>query len=171
MKGRSPLTPCPQCGALVPETDGPVHKYVPAAPGCWRIFGEVQADELHRFGYQPAHTLVLDAYMAQHPGDGRDRRERQSVFAHLAGLYAGLELELPAKRATEVLRRIVGSRDDFPILRRDGGPGELTVLHVVDSRDRDDYERRAQEWGRSVWQAWAAHHATIVAAVKAMTAA
>jgi hypothetical protein len=41
-----------------PNIDGPVHKYVPSAPGCWRIFGEVQADEMMmRFRYPPADRL------------------------------------------------------------------------------------------------------------------
>ncbi len=165
MEDSSALTRCPQCGAVVPDIDGPVHAYVPAAPGCWRIFGELQADQLRRFGYPPTHGLVVDAYMAQHPGDGRDRRDRQSVFAHLAGLYARLELNLPAARATEVLRRIVDSPGDFPILGRDRGPGEVNVLQVVNAHDQGEYERCAQAWGRSVWAAWTSHHATIVAAV------
>lgn len=29
-----PDIPCPGCGALVPDIDGPVHAYVPSAPGC-----------------------------------------------------------------------------------------------------------------------------------------
>ena len=159
-------TRCPQCLALVPDIDGPVHKYVPAAPGCWQIFGELQADELQRFGYPPAHRLAVDAYMAQHPGDGRDRRDRQSVFAHLAGLYALLELGLPAKRATNVLGRVVDGRDDFPILRRDAGPGELTVLHLLNARDQADYDRRVHQWAHAVWRAWDKQHAVIAAAVR-----
>ena len=107
--------------------------------------------------------------MAQHPGDGRDRRDRQSVFAHLAGLYARLELDLPAARTTEVLRRVVASRDDFPTLRRDGGPGELTVLHMVNAGDQDDDAHRAEQWGRAVLQAWASHRAVIDSAVKMVT--
>jgi Family of unknown function (DUF5946) len=159
-------TRCPQCLALVPDIHGPVHKYVPAAPGCWQIFGELQADELRRFGYPPAHRLVVDAYMAQHPGDGRDRRDRQSVFAHLAGLYALLELGLPAKTATNVLGRVVDGRDDFPILSRDAGPGELTVLHVLNVRGQVDYDHRAHQWAHAVWRAWSKQHAVIAAAVR-----
>jgi len=52
----------------------PAHPYVPAVAGCWALFGEVQADEMTRFGYPPAHAIVVDAYMASHPGDGTDRR-------------------------------------------------------------------------------------------------
>jgi hypothetical protein len=55
--------------------------------------------------------------MAHRPGYGRDRRDRQSVFVHLAGLYALLELGLPAKRATDVLGRVVDERDDFVVTR------------------------------------------------------
>jgi hypothetical protein len=108
--------------ALVPDIDGPVHKYVPAAPGCWGIFGQLQADVLQRFGYRLAHRVVVDAYMAQHPGEGSDRRDPQSVFAHLAGLYVVLELGLSAARATGVLGRVVGGRDDYSVLRREAAP-------------------------------------------------
>jgi hypothetical protein len=71
------LRTCAQCGAAVPDIAGPVHKYVPSAPDCWQLFGQIQADEAVRFGYPPAHRLVVDAYMAQHPGDGEDRPDRQ----------------------------------------------------------------------------------------------
>lgn len=144
---------------------GPVHKYVPSAPGCWQVFGQVQADESLRFGYPPAHRIVVDAYMAQHPGDGSDRRDRQSVFAHLAGLYAVLELDMEPRRATEILRCVLEGQDDFPVLTRPDGPGELTVLHVIDVMDPSDYERRARAWAGAVWRAWEPHHALISRAV------
>jgi Family of unknown function (DUF5946) len=89
------MTRCPGCNEPVPDIEGPVHAYVPSAPGCWRVFGEVQADESLRFGYPPEHRLVVDAYMAQHPGDGRARRDRQSVFVHLVALCAVLDSAVP----------------------------------------------------------------------------
>ena len=156
---------CPQCGAAVPDVTGPVHKYVPSAPGCWQLFGQIQADEALRFGYPPTHRVVVDAYMAQHPGDGRDRRDRQSVFVHLAGLYAVLEQHQPPAQATNVLRRVLRDRDDFPTLVRQDGPGELTIAHLVGSHDLADYEHRALTWADAVWQAWAQQHALIREAV------
>lgn len=157
---------CPQCAALVPDVDGQVHGYVPAAPGCWRIFGEVQADEMQRFAYPDAHRLVVDAYMAQHPGDGGDRRDRQSVFCHLCSLYARLEVGMPAVRANEVLRRVVSRQKDFPVLQRDGRPGELTVLHVAGAPDVSIYEARAREWAHVVWQSWRTHHGLVATTVE-----
>lgn len=156
---------CPQCGAAVPDVAGPVHEYVPSAPGCWQLFGRTQADEALRFGYPSAHRVVVDAYMAQHPGDGRDRRDRQSVFVHLAGLHAVLERHLPPAHATNVLRRVLEGRDDFPELVRNDGPGELTIVLLVGARDLDDYEHRALAWGQAVWETWAQHHALIREAV------
>jgi Family of unknown function (DUF5946) len=53
-------TACPGCGALVPDIDRPVHKYVPTSGGCWKTFGEVHADEANRFRYPPAHRVVVE---------------------------------------------------------------------------------------------------------------
>lgn len=159
---------CPGCGALVPDVDGPVHKYVPSAPGCWKMFGEVQADESHRFRYPPAHRVVVDAYMAQHPGDGRDRRDRQSVFVHLVGLCAVLEHDLPHPYATRLLGDVLRHHHgDFPILARTEGPGPLTVLHMLGAAHLDEYERRAREWATAVWASWNAHHELIRAEFRA----
>lgn len=154
-------TKCPGCGAVVPDTAGPVHKYVPSAPGCWQTFGEVQADEAQRFRYPPAHRMVVDAYMAQHPGDGGDRRDRQSVFVHLVGLCAVLEHGLAHPYVTKLLGQVLRRRQgDFPSLAR-GGPGPLTVLHMIGTADLCDYERRAREWSIAVWKSWNAQHTLI----------
>jgi hypothetical protein len=168
--GASPasLAACFVCGAPVPDINGPVHKYVPSSPGCWRTFGEVQADEMTRFGYPPAHRLVVDAYMAQHPGDGSDRRDRQSVFVHLAGLCAVIDMEMPAPVVTNAFRRLLARHEGFPRLQRGPDPGALTVLHMVGAADLDDYERRAREWGQAVWASWDAHQAAVRNALEAV---
>jgi hypothetical protein len=103
--------------------------------------------------------------MAQHPGDGHDRRDRQSVFVHLAALCAVLERHLPPTQATSMLRRVLHDRDDFPVLVRDRGPGELTIVDLIGAHDGADYERRALVWGQAVWQSWAPQHTLIREAV------
>jgi hypothetical protein len=134
------------------------------APGCWQLFGRIQADEALRFGYAPVHRVVVDAYMAQHPG-GHDRRDRQSVFVHLAALCVMLERHLPPAQATSMLRRVLRDRNDFPVLVRDHGPGELTVVDLIGANDVADFEHRALVWGQAVWQSWAPQHALIREAV------
>lgn len=156
-----PNTRCRGCNALVPDIEGPVHKYVSSAPGCWKVFGEVQADESLRFRHPPEHRLVVDAYMAQHPGDAQDRRDRQSVFVHLVALCALLERSTPPDAVTQVLGRVVRSRRDFPVLLRPSNPGAVTVLRMVGAVDLDDYAVRAQEWATSVWRSWTEHQTLI----------
>ncbi len=160
----APKCACTGCGALVADINGPVHTYVPSAPGCWRVFGEVQAEEAARFGYPPTHRIVVDAYMAQHPGDGNDRRDRQSVFVHLLGLCAVLEHRVPPPRVTRLLGAVVVSRADFPLLRR-SDRGELTVLHMTGAADLADYDQRARAWARVVWHSWSGEHPQLNAAL------
>jgi hypothetical protein len=132
-------------------------------------FGAVQAEESRRFGYPAAHRLVVDAYMAQHPGDGSDRRDRQSVFMHLVGLCAVLERGARTDYATRLLGAVVARQDDFPLLRRSGGPGEITVLHMQGAHDLADYERRAHAWADAVWRSWADQHHLIRTELAAAT--
>ncbi|MGO9077682.1 MAG: DUF5946 family protein [Streptosporangiaceae bacterium] len=162
------LKPCPECGALLADVAGPVHAYVPGSPGCWLTFTQLGADEAVRFGYVPARQLRVDAYMAQHPGPGTDRRQRQSVFVHLVSLAAVLEGGMAPERAPQLLQRAVISRRDFPPLERAEGPGTVTVLHLVGASDLADYDRRGREWADAVWQSWASYHELIRDALNAL---
>ncbi|MGO9971631.1 MAG: DUF5946 family protein [Solirubrobacteraceae bacterium] len=76
-------------------------------------------------------------------------------------LCAVLERHLAPAQATNVLRRVLQSCDDFPLLLRDDGPGDLTVADLVGARDLADYEDRALTWGQAVWRSWARQHALI----------
>jgi hypothetical protein len=158
---------CAPCGALVPDIDGPVHAYVPSAPGCWAAFGALRADEGLRLPAADTTNLVVDTYMAQHPGDGADRRDRQSVFVHLVSLCSVIERATPPARSPHVLRAVLASRTAFPVLRRAHGPGDLTVLSVLDATNVEDHDARARAWAASVWESWREYHPTIRAALEA----
>ena len=91
------------------------------------------------------------------------------MFVHLVGLCAVLEEGMYAPSAARVLVAVVRQREDFPVLRRSRGPGELTLLHVRGAHDLRDYERRATEWAGAVWRAWTDHHGVIRDALTAAT--
>ena len=158
---------CPQCGAVVPDIGGPTHAYVPSAPGCWAAFGALRADEMLRFPGSEANNLVVDTYMTQHPGDGSDRRDRQSVFVHLVSLCAVIERGASPTRSPDVLRAVLGRQTEFPVIRRARGPGDLTVLSATDATSVEDPDTRVRRWAGSVWESWREHHSTIRAALDA----
>lgn len=150
----------------MPDIDATTHAYVPAAPGCWIKFGELQAVESRRFGrLVRARRLVVDAYMGQHPGHGVDRRDRQSVFVHLAGLCAALERGYPPDAVVRLFRRLLDGRPEFPAIARGRGPGELTLLHMLPAGDLPDYDSRAEQWACAVWESWREHHDAIRGAI------
>jgi hypothetical protein len=152
---------------VVPDIDGPVHAYVPSAPGCWAAFGALRSDEMLRFPVSAQNNLVVDTYMAQHPGDGTDRRDRQSVFVHLVSMCAVLERGASPARSPEVLRAVLARATAFPVLRRAHGPGDLTVLSATDATTVEDHDARVRAWAGSVWETWREHHRAIRAALDA----
>lgn len=157
---------CGECGAEVGEGDGPVHAYVPAAPRCWEAFTALQAAELQRWGRAAAHGLVVDAYMAQHPGDGVDPRARRSPIIHLVGLCARFDDGLEDARVGPLLQHTAeylrgdGAAEAAP-LRPRVEAGRLTVLDLactIDSVDGDGYRAGARAWAMEVWRTWQHEH-------------
>ena len=61
------------------------------------MFGEVLARDYGLYQYPEAHRLVVDAYMAQHPGFST-ASGRRSVAVHLVALLCVLERGLQVRR-------------------------------------------------------------------------
>jgi hypothetical protein len=95
---------------------------------------------------------VVDAYIAQHPGDGSDRRDRRSVFVHLVGLCATLEHDLPHTHVTKLLGDVIRqSHGDFPVLERTEVPGPLTVMRMIGAPDLTDMNSGPANGPRQCW--------------------
>ena len=156
--------PCIGCGALVPEIDGPTHRYLGASPGCWAARGEVLEREYGDYRYARTHQLSVDAYCVQHPGRASPQTIR-SVAVHLIGLYLQLERGLPPGGISTARQRVAtlakqGERV-LMWLEPPASVGELTVLYVRDAKDSEEHAKRTQEWAESAWEAWSAHHETV----------
>lgn len=150
---------CLGCGALAPDMTGPVHKYMDASPGCWRLYCELQ-DWRNSLTGDVGITIaqhLVDAYAAQH-ATNPDRRNRQSVAVHLMSLCASLEFEISGTK----LRAMISNwtHHDYHLLRPtpDGYP--VTVRNV---RDASSGQRAAivDEMATSTWSAWSLHHEEI----------
>jgi hypothetical protein len=163
MTTRDPLgqdTPiaCPQCGARTPDIDGPSHPYMVSSPGCWRAFAELQADELTRFGYLPAHGPAVDVYAATHGGDGSQRRDRQSVCLHLMAICLLLETDRGPEARMTLLREMTATKVDWPTLRRPPGIPSLNLQHAAAAVGVEDYSTRVDQWAHTVWDFWTPEH-------------
>ncbi|HKP54400.1 MAG TPA: DUF5946 family protein [Chloroflexia bacterium] len=159
------LIPCIGCGALVPNTNGPTHRYIGASPGCWQAYSELLArgygsDDAPAYGAMS--RITVDIYAAQHPGVP-GKQSSQSVCAHLFILCLVLEHDLDLSFATAAITRFIEKHKghNFPWLEPPASLGPITVLDLLNATDAGDYDRKIRLWAESVWGAWEPHHATI----------
>ncbi len=160
---RAVPVPCTGCGAPLPPSDAPGHRYVNASPACWERYGLVLAAEYSDpvlFG--TCHELSVDAYIAQHPGGAHPTR---SVVVHLAGLHLALDREvaparIPAERA-RLVQRVWDGPDPHPPVAW----GPLTVLDLVAAAGTDRHAAVVRAYATEVWHAWAHEHARVAAFV------
>ena len=105
MEEHPELKACVGCGALVPDTEGPTHRYIGASPGCWVAYGRLSENEASDFRYMRHPQLTVDAYFAQHPGEPSPQSIR-SVAVHLVGLHLQLERETSTEGLYATRQRI-----------------------------------------------------------------
>lgn len=148
---------CFACGALVPDIDGPVHEYLAAAPGCWKLYGEILAKEYATENYDPImHRITVDTYAVQHTGIP-EKRTINSVNFHLIRLFLIFEKQLEASKANSIMTRI--SKDEalhkkFKWLDPPSFVHTLTVTDVIKAENMDSHKKLVKEWGSSVWHVW-----------------
>ncbi len=158
------LEPCFGCGALVSKTEGPVHRYLGASPGCWATYCELLEKEYGDFRYARMHQLSVEAYCAQHPGSPSPQTI-QSVAVHLISLHLQLECGLPPKDMIAARQQAASlgkeGKKNFVWLEPPASPGEVTVLDVYNAQNPTEYVERVREWAESSWEAWSPHHETV----------
>jgi len=152
---------CPDCKASVPDIAGPVHAYLGANPGCWKLYGEVLVREYGNPVYIKTHRLTVDAYASQHPGKNQPR-SAQSVNLHLMALYLTLEKQMPSDFVTRLLGTAVKTKKaQFVWLTPPISLGVLTVADVVSAQSPEEHAEKVRAWAKSVWQAWQPYRSDI----------
>ncbi len=146
--------PCRGCGALVPRIDGPTHRYMLSAPGCWSLHGELSARLLGAPGAAAFRQLCVDAYAVQHPGVPGPQAQ-QSVAVHLISLYAQLECGLASDAAPRLLQLATAVKGRYRWLEPPSFAGGRTIVDVVHA---GDLAGAARAWAEDAWRAWEAHH-------------
>ncbi len=155
MAGPAEISVCPGCGSRLPAVDGPIHAYMTSSPACWAAFGEVMAREYQNPDLMPVHRLSVDAWAAQHPGDG-SRQAIQSVGLHLARLMVQLDDGLSGEAANAAMLGFASRKAELPVL--EAPPFSMTVADVVGAVAPDDHAEAVRRWARAVWNDWRAEH-------------
>jgi Family of unknown function (DUF5946) len=146
---------CVGCGGLVPDEDGPIHRYMTASPGCWRIHGELMAGDL------PATALArlaVDAYAVTHPGRPGPQ-STPSVWIHLITLCAVLERSWPVEQAVRLRRAAADAFAAWPWLVPPVSMGRVTAVDVAAAvaNDLPAGSDSVDRWVTEAWRAWDAH--------------
>lgn len=146
---------CVGCGAIVDAIEGPVHRYMTAAPGCWERYGEVLSALSSDAALQTARLMCVDAYAAQHPG-APTPQAIQSVAVHLMNCYGYLVRGRPVG-----VPRFAGHKGMFVWLHPPTFRAVRTVHLMPTIGTHDALTSAARAWVESVWNAWSPHHAQI----------
>ncbi len=156
------LVACVGCGGLVPDQDGPVHRYMTASPGCWRAYTELAAN-----GWPPSPkaALAVDAYAVTHPGV-RGPQSTPSVWIHLIALCLLLERGWALDQAVRIRRVAADAFDGWPWLEPPASMGEATVRDVdetIEAEGRDSTAAVAalERWVAAAWDAWSDDHVAV----------
>jgi hypothetical protein len=158
--GSRPSVVCVGCGGVVPDIDGPVHRYMTASPGCWRAYTELLGGGLPP---SPAAGLAVDAYAITHPGVPGPQ-STPSVWVHLLTLCFVLERRWPVEQAIRLRRTAADAFDGWPWLARPDSMGGVTAIDISNSlaaRDGAAAIARTRRWVDGAWAAWSAHHAAV----------
>ena len=158
---------CPACG-LPGDGQGPTHAYMSSSPDCWALYGTIMAREYSDRAYWGPHRRLVDAYAGQH-SIGEDRRARQSLWMHMAGLMLHFEDDWPDDRIVDFLRRAARSEDFAPLVMPEASLG-LTVEAVAAAPDPETHAKEVARYARAVFDAWSPHHAAFRGLIQRVTA-
>lgn len=162
-------TTCPGCGLQLPGSGLPWAPRRNASPECWQLYGEVQGFELdHVELVRDLHQLTVDAYAAQHPlrTVGGDVPAISVAYA-LVGLHLALDRGLSGVEVRAVHQRMGRPDPSWPNLPAPERTGAMTVFEVAAAGvmvgSVAGHAKAVRAWAATVWQAWAAQHATVAA--------
>ena len=154
------LIACVGCRGLVPDIDGPIHRYMNAAPGCWRAYTELLAGGLPP---SPAAGLTVDAYAVTHPGMPGPQ-STPSVWIHLLTLCFVLERRWPVDQAIRLRRLGADSFRAWPWLTPPESMGEVTAIDVgaaLAAGDGATAVSLTRRWVDGAWASWSTNQPVV----------
>ncbi len=164
----SAISSCPGCGAVLPEVDGPTHRYIGASPACWALYTALGGGGDPPLALSPWNALLVDGYAAQHPGRPSPQ-SIQSVAIHLLVLHGVFVAGVAPAQVMWLRRRVLRERLEarraaFVWLDPPDFAGSLTVADIARPPTPQARAAMVEPYLRGVWERWSAPHAATVAA-------
>lgn len=149
-------TACPGCGIHLPDGGHPEPPRLHASAACEAVHAEILGYEFQHPVMLRYHQLTVDAYGAQHAGEGAPPIR---VAYSLAGLWLAIEHEFSAEDVRAVHRRMGHPGPTWPVFEPPRPPRSwLTALDVAEAGVRQHsvggHARAAGQWAESVWSVW-----------------
>lgn len=164
---REEFETCPGCGAVLPRSPGPLHRYLGASPACWEIFSRLNNAGQPPIAPDPANALLIDAYAVQHPGRPSDQ-SIQSVAVHLLALFGVFAGRIGPEQAVWLRRRVlregpVPKHKRFRWLTPPPFTDSLTIADVAAGPNPEARAELARRYVADVWTRWEATHGPTIA--------
>jgi hypothetical protein len=154
------LIACVGCGGRVPDVQGPIHRYMTAAPGCWQAYTGLLGGGLPP---SPAAALCVDAYAVTHPGVPGPQAT-PSVWVHLIALCFVLERRWPVDQAIRLRRATADAFGGWPWLEPPASMGDVSAIDLSRALAAGDGTRAidlTRRWVDGAWAAWDRHHPVV----------
>lgn len=158
-RAREPVVACVGCGRIVPDIEGPTHRYLESSPGCWAAYTTLPFGGMAGSAELPHSAMTVDAYAVQHPGRPGPS-STPSVWIHLAAMQLVLERGWPADRLVEIRRTVADANDGWPWLTPPASMGDIGAIDVA-AAAADDVAAVVRAWVEAAYSAWADHHGEI----------
>jgi hypothetical protein len=158
---------CFSCGAMVPNIEGPIHKYMLSTPGCWKLYGEILAKEYTQLNYDPdSHRITVDAYAVTHPGVKDERRAVQSVNIHLIRMHYQFEKNCKGEKLLQIIKNAAENTElhqSFTWLEPPSFINAPNITSVLFANNIKEHKERVYTWGTSIWTLWKNIHGDKIA--------
>ena len=140
---------------MVPDIEGPTHRYMLGSPGCWAVYASILA-QIPGTVTGPHGALIVDAYAVQHPGLPT-RQATQSIWVHLLTLQLALEDGWPTERLVAIRRLGADASAAWPWLLPPASTAAVTATDVVRA-GREELGHVVRMWVDGAWLAWSDAH-------------
>ncbi|WP_219834882.1 DUF5946 family protein [Paenibacillus sp. R14(2021)] len=157
------IVKCPGCGLLLANQSIAEPPRYHASGECMELYNQLSYYTMSHGQEAFIHQLSLDAYGAQHAGEGS--RPITTAFS-LIGLYLVVEHGFTGRQVQQAHMELGRKKTEWPDLTPPRAMGAITVQDVLQAEAGPVRDALIEEWVRYVWSTWSYAHDWVREAAK-----